>query len=370
MRSILERASAAPYQLNHDEMMELLCLKDVSELFEAAYQVKLRYIGKCVSLRGLIELGNYCAKDCLYCGIRKSNLEVTRYRLPADDIIRMAQWSFDHGYGSIVLQSGEIEAEENTVFIEQILNRMRQLFGDRLGITLCLGEQTEAVYRRWRDAGAHRYLLRIETSSSKLYAQLHPTDHSFDRRKACVHLLKRIGYQTGSGVMIGLPGQTIDDLARDIQFFREMDLDMIGMGPYLPHHQTPLGKAIEFSQTDSEKQIQLALKMIAVTRLYLHDVNIASTTALQALADNGREQGLLVGANVIMPNVTDTEYRQHYQLYENKPCMNENSTQCRNCLQSRVVSVGEKILWGERGDSPHYQARSNCSNSNDGRGPC
>lgn len=357
MSLLLDRASAAPYQLSHDEMMELLCLKDSSELFDAAYQVKLRYIGKRVSLRGLIELGNYCAKDCLYCGIRKSNHEVQRYRLPADDIVRMAQWSFDHGYGSIVLQSGEIEAEENTVFIEQILNRIRNLFGDRLGITLCLGEQAEEVYRRWRDAGAHRYLLRIETSSSKLYAQLHPLDHSFDRRKTCVQMLKRIGYQTGSGVMIGLPGQTIDDLARDILFFREMDLDMIGMGPFLPHHQTPLGKSIEFSKGDSEKQIQLALKMIAVTRLYLHDVNIASTTALQALADNGREQGLLAGANVIMPNVTDTEYRQHYQLYENKPCMNENSIQCRSCLQSRVLSVGEEILWGGRGDSPHYQAR-------------
>ena len=157
--------------------------------------------------------------------------------------------------------------------------------------------------------------------------------------------------------MIGLPGQTIDALARDIEFFRKMDLDMIGMGPYLPHHQTPLGEALELSKADSEKRLQLALKMIAVTRLYLHDVNIASTTALQALADNGREQGILAGANVIMPNVTDTEYRQHYQLYENKPCMNENSMQCRNCLQARVVSIGEEILWGERGDSPHYQAR-------------
>jgi len=355
MIAVLERASAAPYQLSHGEMMELLCLEDTVELFAAAYQVKVRQIGKRVSLRGLIELGNYCAKDCLYCGIRKSNQEVMRYRLPADDVVRMAQWSFDHGYGSVVLQSGEIEAEENTVYIEQLLNRMRQLFGDRLGITLCLGEQTETVYRRWREAGAHRYLLRLETSSPELYAQLHPPDHSFDRRRACVQMLKRLGYQTGSGVMIGLPGQTIDDLARDIECFREMDLDMIGMGPYLPHHQTPLGEALELSKAASEKRLQLALKMIAVTRLYLHDVNIASTTALQALADNGREQGLLAGANVIMPNVTDTEYRQHYQLYENKPCMNENSMQCRNCLQSRVASIGEEILWGERGDSPHYK---------------
>ena len=155
--------------------------------------------------------------------------------------------------------------------------------------------------------------------------------------------------------MIGLPGQMIDDLARDIEFFREMDLDMIGMGPYLPHHQTPMGKDLESAKPFAGQQLLLALKMIAVTRLYLHDVNIAATTALQALADDGRERGVLAGANVIMPNVTDTEYRKHYQLYENKPCMNENSTQCRTCLNSRVVSIGEEILWGERGDSPHYQ---------------
>jgi biotin synthase len=355
VNSIFERASAASYQLSHDEMIELLCLKDATELFKAAYQVKLRHIGKRVSLRGLIELGNHCVKDCLYCGIRKSNHEVQRYRLSADDVVRMAQWSFDHGYGSIVLQSGEIESEENTVYIEQILHRIRQLFGDRLGITLCLGEQTEEVYRRWFDAGAHRYLLRIETSSSRLYEQLHPPDHLFKRRIECIRTLKRIGYQTGSGVMISLPGQMIDDLARDIEFFREMDLDMIGMGPYLPHHQTPMGKGLESSKAFAEQQLSLALKMIAVTRLYLHDVNIAATTALQALADDGREQGVLAGANVIMPNVTDTEYRKHYQLYENKPCMNENSTQCRSCLTSRVMSIGEEILWGERGDPPHYR---------------
>lgn len=355
MKSILERASAGPYQLSHDEMIELLCLKDASELFEAAYQVKLRHIGKRVSLRGLIELGNHCVKDCFYCGIRKSNHEVKRYRLSADDVVRMAQWSFYNGYGSIVLQSGEIESEENTVFIEQILNRIRRLFGDRLGITLCLGEQTEEVYCRWFDAGAHRYLLRIETSSSRLYEQLHPPDHLCKRRMECIRTLKRIGYQTGSGVMISLPGQMIDDLARDIEFFREMDLDMIGMGPYLPHHQTPMGKDLESPKAFEEQQLYLALKMIAVTRLYLHDVNIAATTALQALADDGRERGVLAGANVIMPNVTDTEYRQHFQLYENKPCMDENSTQCRSCLNSRVVSIGEEILWGERGDSPHYR---------------
>jgi biotin synthase len=356
MKELLIRAMAAPYQLSHEERVALLSIEEPSELFSAAYQVKLRHIGKKVSLRGLIELGNICAKDCFYCGIRKSNDEVKRYRLLAEDVLRMAQWSFDHGYGSIVLQSGEIESEENTTFIENILQQLCARFGDKLGITLCLGEQTEEVYRRWYQAGAHRYLLRLETSSPELYAQLHPQDHLFDRRKACIQTLKRLGYQTGSGVMIGLPGQTLENLSQDIECFRELDLDMIGMGPYLPHHGTPLGKGVTLSTEESDKLLKLALKMIAVTRLYLHDVNIASTTALQALADNGREQGLLAGANVIMPNVTDTEYRKHYQLYENKPCMDENSTQCRSCLHGRVLSVGEDILWNERGDSPHFFA--------------
>jgi biotin synthase len=356
MKELLDRAMLKPYQLSHEERVMLLGLEDPSELFKAAYQVKLRYIGKKVSLRGLIELGNHCSKDCFYCGIRKSNTEVKRYRLLLEDVLRMAQWSFDHGYGSVVLQSGELESEENTLFIENILQEFHMRFGEKLGITLCLGEQTEEVYRRWYAAGAHRYLLRLESSSPEIYASLHPADHLFERRKACVQTLKRIGYQTGSGVMIGLPGQTLNDLSRDIECFRELDLDMIGMGPYLPHHGTPLGKGVTLSKEESETLLKLGLKMIAVTRLYLHDVNIASTTALQALADNGREQGLLAGANVIMPNVTDTEYRKHYQLYENKPCMDENSTQCRSCLHGRVLSVGEDILWGERGDSPHFFA--------------
>lgn len=224
---------------------------------------------------------------------------------------------------------------------------------DRFGITLCLGEQTEEVYRRWRNAGAHRYLLRIESSDPQLYARLHPTDHSFARRVECLRILKNLGYQTGSGVMIGLPSQTIGQLARDIAFFHEMDLDMIGMEPYIPHRDTPLGKGIECTPEFAVRQLNLGLRMIAVTRLYLHDVNLAATTALQALDSRGREQGLLADANVMIPNVTDTEYRKKYRLYENKPCLNENSAKCRNCLNLRVLSIGETINWGQRGDSPH-----------------
>lgn len=354
MESIIEKALQQPGALTRNEIAELLSLEDTKELFTAAYEVKCRYIGKRVSLRGLIEMGNLCAKDCYYCGIRKSNSHVKRYRLAEDDVIRMAKWCFEHDYGSVVLQSGEIESEANTMSIERILHGIREFGGDAFGVTLCLGEQTEEVFRRWREAGAHRYLLRIESSVPSLYAKIHPSDHLYVRRVECLKILKRLGYQTGSGVMTGLPGQTLDDLAHDIEFYKKMDLDMIGMGPYLPHAETPLGENIAMTPEYAQRQFQLGLKMIAVTRLYLHDVNIAATTALQALDDRGRELGIQAGANVIMPNVTDVEYRRSYQLYPNKPCMDENAAKCRNCLNWRILSIGEKIIWGERGDSPHY----------------
>ena len=354
MNPLIEKAALKPYNLTHGEIVSLLSLEDTDELFSAAYQLKCRYVGKTVSMRGIIEMGNVCAKDCYYCGIRRGNPNVKRYQLSEDDVVRMARWSFEQDYGSLVLQSGELESERNTEYIERILKRIREFGGDAFGITLSLGEQTEEVYRRWREAGAHRYLLRIESSVPELYAKLHPADHSFERRAECLRVLKRLGYQTGSGVMSGLPGQTLDDLAHDIEFYHALDLDMIGMGPYIPHTETPLGKDIEFTPDCAKKQLALALKMIAVTRLYLHDVNIAATTALQALDERGREQGLLAGANVMMPNVTDTEYRRNYRLYENKPCLDENSAKCRNCLNWRVLAIGETVNWGHRGDSPHF----------------
>ena len=358
MNPLIEKAALRPYNLTHGEIVSLLALEDTAELFSAAYGLKCRHVGKVVSLRGLIEFSNRCAKNCYYCGIRRGNKLVKRYHLSEDDAVRMARWSFEQGYGSVVLQSGELESEANTEFVERVLKHIREFGGDGFGVTLSLGEQTEEVYRRWFEAGAHRYLLRIESSVPELYAKLHPADHSFERRANCLRVLKSIGYQTGSGVMSGLPGQTLDDLAHDIEFYHALDLDMIGMGPYIPHTETPLGKDVAFTPEYAKNQLALALKMIAVTRLYLHDVNIAATTALQALDERGREQGLLAGANVIMPNVTDTEYRRSYRLYENKPCLDENSAKCRNCLKWRVLSIGETINWGQRGDSPHYNAKN------------
>jgi len=355
--SLLEKASAQPRALTHRELVEILTWPDADALFKAAYDVKTRTVGRRVAFRGLVEFGNACEKNCLYCGIRKGNGKVRRFKMTADEIVRAAKWAEKAGYGSVVLQSGELAGEANATFVEDVLRRIHAASGDGFGITLSLGEQTEKTYRRWKEAGAHRYLLRIETSNPELYAKLHPADHSWEKRRDCLRALRRSGYQVGSGVMAGLPGQTPDDLASDIEFFAAEDLDMIGMGPYIPHPDTPLGEDIQWNQDAAKARLELGLRMIAATRLFLHDVNIAAATALQALDPQGREKGLLAGANVMMPNVTDNQYRADYQLYAGKPCLDENAAVCRSCLERRISDIGETILWNERGDSPRWTRR-------------
>ena len=364
LSSILARAEAAPRNLDAAELARLLALADdddLSALYAAAYRVKRKCCGAGVAVRGLVECANVCAKDCYYCGIRKSNARLARYRLTADEIVAAAETAKALGYASLVIQSGEVESEDHTAFIEDVLRRIAPL---DLGVTLSLGEQTEDVYRRWRAAGATRYLLRIETSNRELYARLHPADHSWERRVECLRALRRCDYQVGTGVMCALPGQTVADLANDIRFYGELDVDMIGMGPYIPHPDTPLGARGETAAlqgadkaADYARRLTLGLKMIAATRLYLHDVNIAAATALQALADDGRERGVAAGANVIMPNVTESKYRRGYRLYADKPCLDENAALCRHCLDRRLAAVGEEILYGVRGDSRHYGLR-------------
>ncbi|MDR0362132.1 MAG: [FeFe] hydrogenase H-cluster radical SAM maturase HydE [Planctomycetota bacterium] len=363
LSGILKKAREKRFALTPSEIASLLDVEagaDRADLFEAAYAVKCMYSGRNVSLRGLIEMGNACAKNCLYCGIRRDNAKVERFHLFEDQVVRMAEWAHREGYGSVVIQSGEMESDEHTEFVAAILRRIAGFSGGELGVTLSLGEQREEVYRYWREAGARRYLLRIETSSPELYRRLHPPDHSFHRRVGCLRALRKLGYQVGSGVMSGLPGQTVGHLANDMLFFRDMDIDMIGMGPFVPHPDTPLGEGTTLSARYLSEQLHIGLKMIAVARLYLHDVNIAATTVLQTLAPDGREQGLLAGANVLMPNITDAAYREKYMLYPNKPCIGENAGQCRGCLSLRVTGIGEAILWDQSGDSPHYAAR--CGN--------
>ena len=340
------------HTLNKVDLKELLGLsdkQDIEELYKKAYEIKLKYIGNKVYFRGLLEFSNICEKDCFYCGIRKSNKQIKRFFMSEQEIIAAAMWAYENQYGSIVLQSGERSNEEFVFFIEQIVKKIKQQSHDKLGITLCLGEQTKDTYQRWFNAGAHRYLLRMETSNKELYTKLHPKDHDFEKRKQCLYFLRQIGYLVGTGVMIGLPGQTIDHLAEDIIFLKEQDIDMIGMGPYIVHKDTPLSKEEPYI-ISKEKRLELAFKMIAAVRIYLKDINIAATTALQTLDPNAREKGLLVGANVLMPNITDPKYRPSYILYDNKPCVDENRDICKGCLQRRIKGIGEVIGYNEWGD--------------------
>lgn len=338
-----------------DQIIKMLSIDDKHEmdnLFKQAYAIKKEYVGTTVYFRGIVELSNICKKNCYYCGIRRDNQNVNRFILQEDEVIKSALWAYEQHYGSVVIQSGERDDVEFVCFIENVIKGLKEKTDGNLGITLSLGEQTEETYHRWYVAGAHRYLLRIETSSPELYRKLHPADHDWEKRWNCLRTLKKLGYQTGTGVMIGLPYQSLEDLAKDVQFFYDEDIDMIGMGPFIPHSETPLADALP--EYDGDKQLDLALKMIAVCRIMLKDINIASTTALQALKPDGRELGLLAGANIIMPNITETKYRANYQLYNGKPCLDENASLCRNCLERRVSSIGETIGYDQWGDSPHF----------------
>ncbi len=344
--------------MNKDELIRWLKTADPSrleELYAQAYAIKCQHVGKVVYFRGIIELSNVCQKDCLYCGIRKGNKRVERYQMTHDEIVQTAYLADQMKYGSIVLQSGERQDDAFTDFIEQAIAGIKRVSEGRLGITLSLGEQSRETLQRWFKAGAHRYLLRIETSNEKLYTKIHPHTHEFSKRLECLNVLRQEGYQIGTGVMIGLPFQTIEDLADDILFFKNHTIDMIGMGPYIVHEDTPL--ASEAKDFNGPQNLELGLKMIALTRILLKDVNIASTTALQSLSPEGRELGLKAGANIIMPNMTPTKYRKNYRLYDNKPCLDENALLCRGCLENRIDSIGEQIGYGQWGDSPHFLKR-------------
>lgn len=350
---------------NRQELIEMLSLKkkdEIEALYKRAYEVKKQYVGTKVYLRGLIELSNICTRNCYYCGIRKDNHLLERYYIDKEEVLKEARWCFEQHYGSLTIQTGERSDKSWIDYIEELIKEIKTLTDGKMGITLSLGEQSEETYLRWFEAGAHRYLLRIETSNPELYKSLHPAENSFENRLQCIRSLKKIGYQVGSGVMIGLPNQTVEDLADDILFFYDEDIDMIGMGPFIPHHQTPL--AYLLSTFHPEEALEQALKMIAATRIALKDVNIASTTALQALHPKGRELGLLAGANVLMPNITDTRFRKGYQLYEGKPGLNENALAIRKALEESIYSIGESIGYDEWGDSPHFKNKKNTPSEN------
>ncbi len=328
-------------------------------LFEKARELRIQNYDHDIYIRGLIEFTNYCKNDCYYCGIRKSNSHSERYDIDDKAIVDAAIFAHEHQYGSLVLQSGERSDKAFTERITNLLKKIKDITKGELGITISLGEQSEETYQKWFDAGAHRYLLRIESSNRELYYKIHPKDekHNFEARINCLHSLQKTGYQTGTGVMIGLPFQTYDDLADDLLFFKELNVDMVGMGPFIEHTETPL-YAFKNELWPIQRRFEVALNMIATLRLLMPDINIAAATALQAIDPMGREKALRYGANVIMPNITPTTNRKDYTLYENKPCTDEGADDCSNCLSIRVEMAGREIGYSEWGDSRHFFKRT------------
>ena len=319
-------------------------------LREEAYRVKVETIGPEVYLRGLIEISNICAKNCLYCGIRR-DINCQRYELSDEEVLATAKVASRRHFGSVVIQGGE---RTDPAFIRKITRLLKAIKeiepaaeGELpLGITLSLGEQTREVYEEWFDAGAHRYLLRIESTNPDLYHKIHPNNslHSYDRRLQALYDLKEIGYQAGTGAMIGLPYQTPEDMADDLLFYKEFDAPMVGMGPYNPHPETPLTLS-GAPYPSAERRLALGLKMIALLRLLMPDINIAAATALEVLDPRGREKGILSGANVIMPNVTPDEQRVKYNLYDRKTLLSIST------FPSEDIPIG----YGRWGDSKHFK---------------
>jgi len=344
--------------MNRNEIIERLSLSEpasLASLYAEANALKTSIIGNKVYLRGLIEFSNICSKNCYYCGIRSENKAVDRYELTDEEVLTAVDFAWKNRYGSVVLQSGEQQSAYFTKRITNLLQKIKDYTNNEVGITLSCGEQSAATYREWFKAGAHRYLLRIETSDRELYHKLHPNDaqHSFDNRLAAIKRLRDDGYQVGTGVMIGLPFQTIEHLIDDLLFFQSMNVDMVGMGPYLEHSQTPLYQ-YHHLLLPPEKRLELTLKMVATLRLLMPDINIAATTALQVLHSEGREMAVLAGANIIMPNMTLPEFRPNYLIYEHKPGINDDAAVSKSKLEQNLHNAGIEIGYGEWGDSQHF----------------
>ncbi len=337
-----------------EEIVRLLGTQgeEMEMLLKRALEVKLERLDNKVHLRGLIELSNVCRKSCLYCGVRRDNSRVTRYTLTEDEVVECARLAHKLGYGSVAIQSGERNDPEFVEMITRLLHRIKEIDNGSLGITLSLGEQSEATYRRWFEAGAHRYLLRIESSDEELYYRIHPHDerHDFHRRLDCIDALLALGYQTGTGVMVGLPFQTLDILAGDLLFFLRKDVAMVGMGPYIPHPDTPLYQHAD-KIPSVEDRMNLTLKMIAVLRLMMPEINMVAATANQTIDPFGREKAIKAGANVIMPNLTPNEFREDYLIYPDKACVSDKPEECFSCLDIRMKAIGLEILYNAWGDS-------------------
>jgi len=325
--------------LTREEIVFLLSLnskEEVLKLYRRADEVRKEYCGDEVHLRGIIEFSNYCEQDCLYCGLRISNDALPRYRMTREEILRTVDYIVKADIKTIVLQSGE-DFFFTTEFITNVIIRIKEKYD--VAITLSLGERGFEEYSEWRNTGADRYLLKHETANKRLYSAIHNRQNLNERIKH-LKFLKSIGFQTGSGDIIGLPGQTIEDIADDILLCKNLINDMASFSPFIPSYDTPFRKV-------SKADLELTLKTMAVARIVLKDAHIPSTTALGSLVESGREKGLEVGANVIMPNYTPLPYRKDYKIYEGKICVTDDPLACADCLRLMIEGLGRRVDEGK-----------------------
>ncbi len=329
--------------LSPEEYKELIDSRnpEISEyLFEKARAVRIENYGHDVYIRGLIEFTNYCKNDCYYCGIRKSNREAERYRLTKEQILECCSIGYDLGFRTFVLQGGEDGYFTDERIID-IIRSIKSNYPD-CAVTLSIGERSYESYKAFFDAGADRYLLRHETANAEHYGKLHPQALSLDNRKQCLYNLKEIGYQVGCGFMVGSPFQTTECLVEDLMFIKQLNPHMVGIGPFIPHHQTPFADK-------KAGTLELTLFLLGIIRLMLPDVLLPATTALGTIHPKGRELGILAGANVVMPNLSPKSVRKKYMLYDNKICTGDEAAECLNCMKKRMESIGYHVVVS-RGD--------------------
>lgn len=340
MRHLIDRLER-DHKLTKEEWTAVITERaDREYLFERARILAKQYYGNTVYVRGLIEFTNYCRNDCYYCGIRRSNGKAERYRLSEEEILNCCREGYDLGFRTFVLQGGE-DGYYTDEKLKTLIRRIKTAYPD-CALTLSVGEKNRESYQKYFDAGADRYLLRHETANEGHYKKLHPKELTLKNRMDCLWNLKEIGYQVGCGFMVGSPGQTAECLAEDMLFITELQPQMVGIGPFVPHHETPFANELKGT-------VEQTLHMIGLLRLLKPNLLIPATTALGTIHARGREEGILAGANVVMPNLSPIGVRKKYELYDNKICTGDEAAECRHCLQGRIESIGYKLSVG-RGD--------------------
>lgn len=330
--------------MSKSELKELIIQNEQSTapaLLEEAFSLRKKHYGNKVFIRGLIEISNYCKNDCFYCGIRKSNGEVSRYRLTEDEIMSCCENGYRLGFKTFVMQGGEDYYYDDSCMC-RIITKIKENYPD-CAITLSLGEKDRETYKKYKDAGADRYLLRHETATLSHYRKLHPTEMSLENRKRCLYDLKEIGFQVGAGFMVGSPFQTADNLAEDLLFLKELQPEMVGIGPFIPHCDTPF-------KDFKSGTVELTVTMLALTRIMLPKCLLPATTALGTIAKDGRERGFMAGANVVMPNLSPLDFRKDYSLYNDKAYTGDEAAESIKTIEENVKKLGLEIDFS-RGDN-------------------